>query len=56
MNCDYVIHIDGKIIYIEIAGILSEYKTWFYANKLYLEVNQKKDIDKNYLKRIFIKI
>lgn len=33
MNCDYVIHIDGKIIYIEIAGILAEYKTWFYADK-----------------------
>ena len=33
MNCDYVIHINGKTIYIEIAGILAEYKTWFYADK-----------------------
>ena len=33
MNCDYVIHINGKILYIEIAGILAEYKTWFYADK-----------------------
>lgn len=33
MNCDYVIRIDGKIIYIEIAGILAEYKTWFYTDK-----------------------
>lgn len=33
MNCDYVIHIDGKTFYIEIAGILAEYKTWFYADK-----------------------
>ncbi len=33
MNCDYVININGKIIYIEIAGILAEYKAWFYANK-----------------------
>lgn len=33
MNCDYVIHIGGKVLYIEIAGILAEYKTWFYADK-----------------------
>lgn len=33
MNCDYVIHINGKTIYIEIAGILAEYKTWFYTDK-----------------------
>ena len=33
MNCDYVIHINGKTLYIEIAGILAEYKTWFYADK-----------------------
>ena len=33
MNCDYVIEINNKIIYIEIAGILAEYKTWFYNNK-----------------------
>lgn len=34
MNCDYVIHIDGKIIYIEIAGIIADYKTWYYENKV----------------------
>ena len=33
MNCDYVIHINGKIIYIEIAGILEAYKEWFFNNK-----------------------
>lgn len=34
MNCDYVIHIDDKIIYIEIAGIIADYKTWYYENKV----------------------
>ena len=34
MNCDYVIHINGKIIYIEIAGIIAEYKTWFYDDRV----------------------
>lgn len=34
MNCDYVIHIDNKIIYIEIAGIIADYKTWYYENKV----------------------
>ena len=34
MNCDYVIHINGKTIYIEIAGIISEYKTWFYDDRV----------------------
>ena len=33
MNCDYVIHINGKILYIEIAGVLEAYKTWYYENK-----------------------
>lgn len=33
MNCDYVVRINGKTIYIEIAGILAEYKTWFYSDK-----------------------
>ena len=33
MNCDYVIHINGKIIYIEIAGMLEAYKEWFFSNK-----------------------
>ena len=34
MNCDYVIHINGKTIYIEIAGIIAEYKTWFYDDRV----------------------
>ena len=38
MNCDYVIEINNKTIYIEIAGILAEYKTWFYDNK---SINKK---------------
>ena len=33
MNCDYIIHINNKIIYIEIAGILEGYKEWFYQNR-----------------------
>lgn len=34
MNCDYVIHVNHKTIYIEIAGVLAEYKNWFYENKI----------------------
>lgn len=33
MNCDYVIHINKKTIYIEIAGIIEAYKEWFFNNK-----------------------
>lgn len=33
LNCDYVIHVHNKIIYIEIAGIIEEYKSWYYQNK-----------------------
>lgn len=33
MNCDYVIHVGDKTIYIEIAGILAEYKNWYYDNR-----------------------
>ena len=33
MNCDYVIHINNRIIYIEIAGIIEPYKEWFFNNK-----------------------
>lgn len=33
MNCDYVIHIDGKTIYIEIAGIIEAYKEWFFNDR-----------------------
>jgi hypothetical protein len=33
MNCDYVIIYKNKIIYIEIAGILCNYKEWYLNNK-----------------------
>lgn len=33
MNCDYVIHTQNDILYIEIAGIIADYKTWYYENR-----------------------
>lgn len=33
MDCDYVVNINNKIIYIEIAGIIEAYKTWYYGDK-----------------------
>ena len=33
MNCDYVIEIDGTKLYIEIAGIIVDYKTWYYEDR-----------------------
>ena len=33
MNCDYVINVNNKTIYIEIAGIIESYKEWYYSNK-----------------------
>ena len=33
MNCDYVIHINDKVIYVEIAGIIESYKEWFYNDR-----------------------
>ena len=41
MNCDYVIHINGKIIYVEIAGIIEAYKEWYYKNKPITNSNRK---------------
>lgn len=32
MNCDYVITYQNRIIYIEIAGILRDYKEWYLDN------------------------
>ena len=32
MNCDYIIHYNNRIIYIEIAGIIANYKQWYYQN------------------------
>lgn len=34
MNCDYVIEIDGTKLYIEIAGIIVDYKTWYYEDRV----------------------
>lgn len=33
MNCDYVIHHNNRTIYIEIAGVIDEYKKWYYLDK-----------------------
>ena len=41
MNCDYVIHINDKIIYVEIAGIIEAYKEWYYKNKPITNSNRK---------------
>jgi hypothetical protein len=33
-NCDYVINYNNKLIYIEIAGMLRDYKDWYYENRI----------------------
>lgn len=33
MNCDYVIYYNNRVIYIEIAGVLDNYKQWYYQNR-----------------------
>jgi len=33
MDCDYIIKYKNRIIYIEIAGVLRDYKEWYYQNK-----------------------
>ena len=33
MNCDYVINYNDKTIYVEIAGIIEEYKKHYYSDK-----------------------
>lgn len=47
MNCDYVIKINNKTIYIEIAGIIAEYKNWHYQNR---EITRSKSKEKYRLK------
>jgi hypothetical protein len=42
MDCDYKININGKVIYIEIAGIIEYYKTWYYEDKP-ITVSKSKD-------------
>ena len=32
MNCDYIINYNGKTIYVEIAGIIEEYKKHYYSD------------------------
>lgn len=46
-NCDYVIDINGKTLYIEIAGVLAEYKEWYYENKV---ISNRKSREKYRLK------
>ena len=41
MNCDYVIHLGDDVLYIEIAGILGDYKTWYYDDKKIEHSNSK---------------
>ena len=41
MDCDYIIHHKNKVIYIEIAGILRDYKDWYYKDKKILSSNSK---------------
>lgn len=33
MNCDYIINYNGKTIYIEIAGIIGGYKSFYYPSR-----------------------
>lgn len=47
MNCDYVIHYNNKIIYVEIAGLLEAYKDWYYKNRT---ITASKSRDKYRLK------
>lgn len=41
MNCDYVIHTDKGVLYIEIAGIIEYYKTWYYQDKTIAQSKSK---------------
>lgn len=41
INCDYVIHYHNEIIYIEIAGMIDAYKTWYYSDKVILSSKSK---------------
>ena len=42
MNCDYEIHLGDDVLYIEIAGILGDYKTWYYDDRK-IEHNNSKE-------------
>ena len=51
MNCDYLIHIKNHDIYIEIAGVLEAYKTYFFSNKSILNSKSKENYRKKLLKK-----
>ena len=40
-NCDYVLYINETYVYIEIAGILQDYKQWHYNDRKILSSNSK---------------
>ena len=43
MNCDYLIHTSDGDIFIEIAGVISEYKRYFFEGK---EITSRKSREK----------
>lgn len=43
MNCDYVINIENGQLYIEIAGIIADYKTWYYQDKIIAQSKSKEE-------------
>lgn len=43
MNCDYLIHVKDHDIYIEIAGVIEAYKTYFFSNKSILNSKSKEN-------------
>lgn len=49
MNCDYVIFINGGTIYIEIAGLIANYKMWYYQDKP-ITASKNKEIYRKKLK------
>ena len=46
-NCDYIIYVNKTPIYIEIAGIIEDYKEWYYNNK---EISSSKSKEKYRIK------
>lgn len=42
MNCDYVIEVCNKLIYVEIAGVLRDYKSWYYDNRALKSASREK--------------
>lgn len=43
MNCDYLIHVKDHDIYIEIAGVIEAYKSYFFSNKSILNSKSKEN-------------